>query len=404
MGDEISNSPSSQTKSAAREAPMLAFIVILARYKREVLLPPLVAAVLTAAISLLLPNWYTGTSKIMPPQQSQSNALALLGQLGALTGGVTSQALGLKNPSDIYVAMLKSRTVADRLIERFDLKKVYDEELFYYARKELAQNSSIFAGREGVITIEVEDKDPSRAAAMANAYTEELQDLTVKLAVSEAAQRRLFFEGQLKRARLDLANAETELQRFTKASGLVSPQGQIGITVAASAALRAQIAAREVQLSAMRSFATENNPDVLRMQQELSALRIELSRMDKDGRSVKGDAVIPFEKASEVGMEYIRRFRDVKYFETLYEVLAKQYEIARIDEAKDATLIQILDTAVAPDKKSKPKRLLLVVLATCLGFVLGVLLALIKDYASRANANADLAAQLSDLKRVFRRG
>src|SRR6266568_624454 len=328
------------------------FLLLMAKYRKLVMGLPIVTGIVALIVSFLLPNWYTATAKIMPPQQSQSNAVAILGQLGAIAGGVASQALNVRNPSDIYVAMLKSRTVADALIQHFDLKNVYDEEYLAETRKKLAKNSVIVAGREGVITIDVDDKDPKRAAEIANAYVEELRIRTLGLAVSEAGQRRLFFEGQLKKAKNDLIDAEVELKKFTLDTGLMNPQGQVSLSVAAAAALRAQIAAKEIQLTAMRSFATENNPDLRRTLQELSGLRSELSKMEKNTHVEKGDVMVPFGKAPEVALEYARRFRDMKYQETLFEVLSKQYEIARIDEAKDATLIQVLDAAVPPERKS----------------------------------------------------
>jgi tyrosine-protein kinase Etk/Wzc len=352
----------------------LDLLLILARQKRLLGILPAAIALLATVVVFLTPRWYTATVKIMPPQQSQSNAVAILGQLGALSG-MAAPALGLKNPSDIYIAMLKSRTVADALITRFELKRVYDEDLLVEARKELAGNTSITVGREGVITIEVEDTDPKRSADLANAYVGELHELTVNLAVSEAGQRRLFFEGQLKKAKDDLTKAELAMTVYTQQSGLVNPQGQIGVTVAAAASLRAQITAREIQLAAMRSFATESNPDIKRIQQELSGLRSELGKMEKDTNISRGDVLVPMGKASETSIEYVRRYRDMKYFETLFEVLAKQYEIARIDEAKDATLIQVLDKALPAEKKSKPKRALIVVLSAMLGFLAATVIA-----------------------------
>jgi tyrosine-protein kinase Etk/Wzc len=341
------------------------------RQWRIVLGFPAIVGVITLMIVLLLPKWYLAQAKILPPQQTQSNAVAILGQLGALAGGA-SQALGIKNPSDIYATMLKSRTIADALIARFDLKKVYDEELLTDTRKELARNSSISVSREGVITIEFEDKDPQRAVMVTNAYVEELRKLTVHLAVSEASQRRLFFEGQLHKAKNDLAAAEAELQQFTKSEGLVNPQGQIGLTVGASAALRAQITAKEIQLAGVRSFATESNPEVTRLTQELVGLRSEMAKMEKKGNAGVGDVLVPFGKASDVGLEYIRKYRNMRYVETLYEVLAKQYEIARIDEAKDATLIQVLDSATPPERHSRPKRSLVTMLMVILASIISV--------------------------------
>ena len=347
---------------------------VLPRYKRLVIGLPLLAALVSLAVALLLPKWYTATAKIMPPQQTQSNAVAILGQLGALAGGA-AQAFGVKNPSDIYVTMLKSRTVADNLIDKFGLKTVYDEEYLVEARKKLARYSSITTGRDGVITIEVDDKDPKRSAELANAYIEELRSITVHLAVTEAGQRRLFFEAQVKKTKEELERAELALKTFAKDLGLVNPEGQMGLTVSAAAALRAQITAREVQLSAMRSFATNTNPDLQRIGQELAGLRAELARLEKNVGGDKGDVLVGVGAAPEVGLEYVRRYREVKYQETLYTALARQYEIARIDEAKDATLIQVLDTALPPERKSRPRRALIVSISTVLAALLGIALA-----------------------------
>lgn len=359
----------------SRVFSLLDLLLALAKHKRLLVGLPVLVGALALVVGFVLPKWYTAAARIMPPQQSQSNAVAILGQLGALAGGV-SQGLGLRNPSDVYVAMLKSRTIADALIKRFDLMKLYDEDTLVETRKELLKRSSIVAAREGIITIEVEDKSAQRAADIANAYVEELRNITLSLAVSEASQRRLFFEGQLKKSKTDLANAEGELKRFTSQAGLVSPQGQVSLAVGAAAALRAQIAAKEIQLTAMRSFATENNPDLIRTAQELVGLRAEMAKMEKNANASKGDVFVPFGQASEMGLEYIRKYRDVKYYETLFEVLAKQYEIARIDEAKDATLIQALDPAIAPDKRSWPKPWLFSVLGLLSGLLVAIVAAI----------------------------
>jgi uncharacterized protein involved in exopolysaccharide biosynthesis len=382
------------------ESPVLDFLLLLMRHKRIVVGLPVATAVIAVIVVLVLPQWYTATTKIMPPQQSQSNAVAILGQLGALTGGAASQALGLKNPSDVYVSMLKSRTVADGIIQRFNLLEVYDKKYLEDARRALTRNSAISAGREGIITIEVDDHDPKRAADIANAYVEELRGRTLNLAVTEAGQRRLFFEGQLKKARGDLADAETELKRFTEDAGLVNPAGQVSLTVGAAAALRAQIAAKEIQLKAMRSFATENNPDVQRTLQELAGLHGELAKMEKDASTGKGDVLVPFGKAPEVGLEYTRRYRDMKYHETLFEVLAKQYEIARIDEAKDATLIQVLDLALPPERRSKPKRTLIVVVSVLASILLAALAAGVQESLAQPTRASKVRTLLDELRRL----
>jgi len=297
--------------------------------------------------------------------------------------------------------MLKSRTIADQVVEKFELRRVYGEERLSDARKELARKTTIAASRDGVISIEVEDKEPRRAAEIANGYIEGLRRLTVGLAVSEAAQRRLFFEGQLRKAKNDLIAAETELKRFTLDAGLVNPQGQIGLSVAAAASLRAQISAKEIQLSTMRTFATEGNPDLKRTIQELTGLRTELGKLEKATGGDKGDVMVPFGKAPEIGLEYIRRYRDMRYSETLYEVLAKQYEVARIDEAKDATLIQVLDSAIEPETYSRPRRLLILFVALCAAGVMSVVIALGLERIKRAKNDPRQRAQLDELKRLL---
>ena len=178
--------------------------------------------------------------------------------------------------------------MADNLIQKFDLKKVYDTELMTDTRNALAGNTNISSGKDCVITIEVDDKDPKRAAEIANAYVDDLRVLTVTLAVSEAGQRRLFFETQLKKSKDDLANAEVDLKKFQQKTGLIDPRGQAGLTVSAAASLRAQITAREVQLAAMRTFATEQNPEMLRSQEELSSLRAEMARYGKKSEYRQG--------------------------------------------------------------------------------------------------------------------
>jgi tyrosine-protein kinase Etk/Wzc len=400
-GDPQSSAPSPRPSAAGDpqssprddEVSLLDILIVLAKHKKLILGLPFLAAVIAAGISLLMPNWYTATAKLLPPQQSQSSAMALLGQLGALSGGA-SQALGLKNPSDLFVAMLKSRTVADAIIERFKLKEVYEEEFLQDVRKALAGNVNILAGRDSVINIEVDDKEPKRAADMANAYVEELEKLTLKLAVGEAGQRRLFFEQQLKQAKEDLTKAETELTKFQIEKRLLNPQGQASLAISAAAGLQAQIAAKEVQIMSLKSFATQGNPDLHRAQEELAGLRAQLAKMGRGGSSDPGDVLLSLGNAPKQGLEYVRIFRNMKYFETLYELLARQYEIARIDEAKEATLIQVLDKAVVPERKTRPKRAVIVILTALIFGMLAILLTFVREALAKAKLDPRQSARL----------
>jgi uncharacterized protein involved in exopolysaccharide biosynthesis len=361
------------TPSAQRDGEdsvsLLEIGVVLAEHKRLALALPLSAVILAAIVSLLLPNVYTATARILPPQQGQSAAATVLGQLGgiATTAGVP---LSIKNPADLYVGMLRSRTVADRIIVRFGLQRLYDEDTIVDTRKALDKNVSIRAKRDGIIQIDFDDEDPKRAAAVANGYVEELDKLTQSLAVTEAAQRRLFFERQIQQARRDLANAEVALKQTQEKTGLIQLDNQARAIIDTVAALRAQIASKEVELTGLRTFATANNPEYIVAEQQLFALRAQLTKLERSRSTSDGDILVPVGKVPEAGLDYLRKLRDVKYYETIFELMAKQYELARVDEARDAAIIQFVDHAIPPDRKSKPKRAL-IVLAT--GLIVGIL-------------------------------
>src|SRR5882762_143596 len=286
------DAPAENNPSADDEVSLLDLLIVLAKHKRLVLGLPLVAAVVAAIVSFLLPNVYTGTTKILPPQQNASATSALLNQLGGALGGLgglgglAGGALGVKNPNDLYVGMLKSRTVADNMISRFELGKLYGEERLSDVRKRLEKETTIAAGREGIITIEVDDKDPKRAADMANAYVDELMKLTKVLAVTEASQRRLFFERQLLQVKDNLTAAEMAARQGLQKGGLAQVDAQGRSMIEVTARLRAQISAKEVQIGSMRTFAAEGNPELQRTQQELEALRRELARIEGTSPSI----------------------------------------------------------------------------------------------------------------------
>lgn len=351
MTDQIETLVDPVSKST--DVSMLDLIAVLVGKKRLVLGLPFMAALIMAGISLSLPNIYTASTVILPPQQGGSSA-ALLAQLA---GGVVGGALGsgLRNPSDLYVAMLRSRTIEDKLIERFDLMTIYDVSIRERARSKFKEMSKISAAREGTIVISTEDTDPKRAAELANGYVEELYKLTQVLAITESSQRRLFFERHLLEAKDKLSAAELAARQQLAQGGVVKVDEQGRSIVTTTAQWRAKISAQEVQISAMRAFASDANPDLKLAQRELEAMQAALAKLE-DGPG-KGQG------ASSKGLQSLRVLRDVKYYETLYELLAKQYEVARIDESKDASLIQVLDKAVVPELKSKPKRAVMVLLA-----------------------------------------
>jgi len=382
---------------ADQEVSLLDLLIVLAKHKRLVLGLPAAAAVVSIIVSLMLPNIYTGTTKVLPPQQTQSTS-AVLAQLGSLAGLAGGAIPGLKNPNDLYVGMLKSRTVADNIIRRFDLNQLYDKKYQSETRKRLEKETTIVAGKDGIIAVEVDDEDPKRAADLANAYVDELFKLTTVLAVTEASQRRLFFERQLDLARVSLVKAETEARKALEQGGLAAVDAQGRTAVETAARLRAQISVKEVQIGAMRTFASEGNPELKRTQQEIEVMKRELAKSEGTTGNKTVQAVA--EKSS--GIDNLGLLRNVKYYETMYGLLAQQYESAKIDEAKDSAIIQVMDKAIEPDRKSKPKRTLIVVLSTLVAGLLSVLLAFAREAVAKAKSDPEQSQRLTQLKAYLR--
>jgi tyrosine-protein kinase Etk/Wzc len=380
-----------------REVDALAVLLVLASQKRRILTITLAAALLALIVALLLPKMYTANTTVLPPQQNQSAATAMLGQLASVAG-LGSEDLGLKNPGDLFVAMLESRTIEDRLIDRFDLRRVYSVKQYQAARGTLESRSSILAEKEGLISISVTDTDPKRAAQLANAYVEELHELNGNLAITEAGQRRVFYQQQLGAEREALAQAEVALKQVEEKSGLVQPDAQGRAIIAAVADMRAQVAIHEVQLQAMRTYATESNPDLKRAQQELAGLRAQLAKLERDtGEPGNGNLEVPGRQLPAAELEYLRRLRDVKYHEALYDFLSKQLEASRIDEAKDAILVQVVDKAVVPERKSSPKRTLIVLVTAVVAFLLSCLGVLVMESLRRRQEDPHERARLAQL-------
>lgn len=374
ISPESSSTVASNTDDKSGEFSLLELLIVLAKHKKLIIGLPSVISLIAAVYVVLATPIYTATAKILPPQQSQSSSAAMLQQMGGLAS-LASNVVGFRNPNDVYVAMLKSRTVAYNLIERFGLMERYESKYASWARQVLDGKTRISLGlKDGIITIDVDDEDPKHAAQLANGYVEELEKLTQVLAVTEASQRRLFFERQLAQAVGSLAKAESLARQALEQRGLVKVDDQGRAMVENTARLRAQLTVKEVQIGVMRTFATERNPELQRAQKELESLKRELAKMEgvRGARTETGGA-------SGEGMESIRLLRDVKYYESLYELMAKQVELAKIEEAKDSSVIQILDKAIVPDFKSKPNRRLVVLASAIAALFVGVLLAFVRE-------------------------
>ena len=370
------------------EISLLDLLQVIVDNLRLLVLGPLACGLVALGISFLIPPTYTAKTQFLPPQQQQSATASMLASLGAL-GGLAGVAAGVKSPADQYIAFMKSVSVQDALIERFKLMEKYETKLKSDARLELTGNVRIASGRDGLISVEVDDKDPKFAADLANAHLEELRNLNGRLAVTEAQQRRLFFEKQLQITKENLVKADLAL----KSSGISSSvlKSSPSSAVEAVAKLQAGISVQEVKLGSMRNYLTENAPEFKQALNELASLKTQLAKAEKE------------EPASKDASDYVARYREFKYQETMFELFAKQFELAKVDESREGAVIQVLDVAQPPERKAKPKKALIAILATlATGFAL-LLFAFVRNALNNAAQDESTKLKISLLQISWRK-
>lgn len=321
------------------------------------------ACVLSVVLSLILPKVYAAKASILPPQQDSSITSVLQSSsLGSLAGGL----LGSKSQSDLWVGILKSQTVMDAVIERFNLRELYSTKTIEDTRKKLLKNVIIEKTQEEIISVTVEDKDPKRAADMANAFVDELDKVNGGSVTTSGQRMRVFVEKRLKDAKANLATIEDQIKSFQEKYGAVKIDDQSKVVMEAMGEIKGQIMAKEVQFQTLLSFAAQSNPQVQLLKTELVEFRARLSELE-NGTASNG-IFLPTSKIPEISVNYVRLLRDAKVQETLFELLTQQYEFARMQEASDSSTVQFLDSAKPPEKRSKPKRSLIVLAGIFLGF------------------------------------
>ena len=355
---------------------VIQLLTMFAKRKWYLLCALLLGAFLLGALSFLFPPTYTAIISLVPPQQSSGSTgsalMSQLGNLGAL-GSLGSGSLGLKNPVDQDIYLMETNTVQNAVILRFHLLDQFHTKLLVDARTRLKKLVKIHADtKAGVIELSVEDRDPRRAAELANGYIEEYQKQSANLAVTEAAQRRLFFGQQLETEKDKLAAAEEDLKRTEQTTGVVEISSQARALIQSVSQLRAQVIAKEVQVSSMETYAASNNPDLVQAKQELSSLRAQLANLS-DSESRSSDLLVSKGKLPEVELANVRRLREVKYHEVLFEMLARQYEIAKLDEAREGVIVQVVDPATVPERKSFPTHSYFVLGGALAGLFLGTI-------------------------------
>jgi len=382
------------------EISLLDLLQVVVENLRLLILGPLAAGLVALGVSFVIAPTFTASVKFMPPQQQQSAAAGLIQSLGAL-GGLAGAASGIKNPSDQYIAFLKSRSVQDALIERFNLLDRFEAKYKEDARKTLEAIVKATAGKDGLISVEVDDKDPQFAADLANAHVEELHKLLARLAVTEAQQRRVFFEKQLDLAKTNLVRSEQAL----KSSGVNSSSLKANPTaaVAGMASLKAALTAQEIKVANMRGYLTETSPLFKQAQNELMVLRQQISKAEAQDGTKSADLSSGVSGTSGAESDYIGRYRDFKYHETLFELMAKQYEIARVDESREGAVIQVVDPALPPERKSKPKKALVAIITTlATGFAL-LLWVFVRQALRNASKDGETSQKLNQLHAAWRR-
>jgi len=385
---QVSSEAGHRSPISDDEISFLDIAVIIAENLRLLLFGPLLVGLLALVYAFTITPTFTARTSFLPPQHQQSASAAMMAQLGALAG-VAGSAAGLKNPADQYVALIRSTSVADRLVDQFKLIELYETEFRQDARKALGNNTKVTAGKDGLIAVEVHDHSPQRAAEMANAYVAELQVLLGRLALTEAQQRRVFFEKQLEQTRDRLAEAERALASSGMTPGAIKANPQAAVELVAT--LQAQITAQEVKLASMRGYLSDSAPELVRAQNELAAMRAQLRRQE-----------IAEPNAGKSG-GYIDRYRNFKYQETLFDLFARQFELAKVDEAREGAVIQVVDVALAPERKSKPAKAKIAVLTTlAAGFVL-LMWVFVRQALANSTSRPEDAGKLGAIREAFLR-
>jgi tyrosine-protein kinase Etk/Wzc len=389
----------------APEAPLLKLAVLVVQRWRALAATVFGTMFVVAILVLLMPVSYTGTAVILAPQPS-TGAAALLSQLGSL-GSLGPELLeggGIKTPEETLLGILSSRTIGDQMIDRFDLRRLYHKRYMVDTRRALAHHTHIEATKGYLIRINVEDESPDRAAAMANGYVDVLYSLNQRLALTQASQRRVFLEQQVNAEREALSHAEMALKHAQETTGVIQLPAQAELTLRTIAQLRAEIVTRELQLQQLRNIATEHNDKVADMESGIAALNAQLSKAEKGAAdSQTSDYFLAAGKVPAAGLEYLRTTRELRYHESLFEALSKQYEMARIEEAKAPPLLQVVDRAVPLDRKTWPPRTFLVMLSGLLAAVLFIAWALLSESWARARVLPENARQLYLLRNAVAR-
>ncbi len=391
---DLNSQNSNSSNGDDDEISLIDLAIALGEEKKTLFAVPLFTTSVAIVVSLIMTPVFTAKTLMMPPQQQQSSAASALASLGALAG-LAGGAAGVKSPDEMYIAFMESESLQNSIIKKMNLQTRYEAKTLTDTRAGLKGAVKITSDKKsGLISIEATDKDPLFAAQLANLYIDELHNLLGRLAVTDAQQRRVFYEDQIKKTQADLVNAESRFRLANEKSGMQMTSILAETSLRANAEMRGQIAAKEVQLQAMSRFETTQNPDVQKLTSEMSALRQQLSKLES-GSGNTTSAVNPMQQ------EASQAYRDIKVQQAMLEVLIKQYEIARVDEAKEGPLVQQVDPATPPERRSKPKRSLIVLVSALGGLFLGVLAAFVRRSIKKAATDPESSQLMLQLREAW---
>jgi capsule polysaccharide export protein KpsE/RkpR len=403
------NRPAYEDSHDADQIPFLEHIIILAKHSRMIIFTSAAATVLVFLLLVILPDKFEATTRILPPTQNMTMSGQILESLGGgsvssgaagggagAMGGLAATLLGLKAPADLYIGMLKSDTVFDRIIGRFNLKEYYGARNIEDARKQLDKRAEIAAKKtDGIINVEVTSYSPKLSAEMANAFVEELDRLLQEMATKEAEQRLSFLEKERLQASQNLSKAEEALRSFSEKNSVLQIETQTRGVLEYIARLRAEIDGKEVGIQVLKQQATSYNFDVVRMETEVKGLREKLRSAESQYDNCITDVCVPTGKAPGLALEYVRLYREAKFQETLYQLFLKLVEIGRLDTVRDNTIIQVVDVAKPPERKSN-RRGLPSVASGIVTFFIMIMVVLGRERIKRSEDNLDRLRRIKE--------
>jgi len=337
-------------------------------------------------LAFAIPSRYSSTARLMPPDNNQAaSGLAAVAAMvsssaGSAAGGLANEVLGVKNTSEIFSGILSSRTMQDALIAQFNLKKVYWDRRIEDAREDLSKHTDLDVDRKTqIVSITVTDRSPQRATAMAQAYVDQLNRLVALLSTSSARRERIFLEGRLQSVNADLENAEKQFSQFASKNSALDIKEQGKAMMQAAAVLQGQLIAAQSELEGLRQIYTDNNVRVRSVRARIEELKRQLEKIGGKGEdpsdpTLASDALYPsMRKLPVLGVTWADLYRQMKVQEAVFETLTKQYELAKVQEAKEIPTVKVLDAPIVPEKKVFPPRILIVLLGTSLSLVAGVI-------------------------------